>query len=92
MASLECIQFGRQVAIISLRQEKLGFVAGGNSLALFISCGIAGSPVPVGFETCPFCLMPASRDAVCHAHKIAVEWKPSAEDATARWLPAAWEA
>lgn len=35
----------------------------------------AGSPVPVGFETCPFCLMPASRGAVYHTRKSAGEWK-----------------
>lgn len=78
--------------MVDLRQERLGFVAGGNSLAFFISCGIAGSPVSAGFETCTFCLMPASRDAVYHTRKSAGEWKPSIGDATARWLPAAWEA
>ncbi len=44
-------------------------------MAFFISRGIAGSPVSVGFETCPFCLMPASRGAVYHTRKSAGEWK-----------------
>ena len=75
VAALECIQFGRQVAIINLRQEKPGLVAGANSLAFFISCGIAGSPVSAGFETCMFCLMLASRGAVYHTRKSTGEWK-----------------
>ena len=29
----------------------------------------------MGFETCPFCLMPASRGAVYHTRKSAGEWK-----------------
>lgn len=58
-----------------LRQEKPGFVAGANSLAFFISRGIAGSPVSAGFETCTFCLMLASRGAVYHTRKSAGEWK-----------------
>lgn len=29
----------------------------------------------MGFETCPFCLMPASRDAVYHTRKSAGEFK-----------------
>ena len=44
-------------------------------MAFFISRGIAGSPVSAGFETCPFCLMPASRGAVYHTRKSAGEWK-----------------
>ncbi len=44
-------------------------------MAFFISRGIAGSPVSVGFETCPFCLMPASCGAVYHTRKSAGEWK-----------------
>lgn len=75
MAALECIQFGCQVAIINLRQEKPGLVAGANSLAFFISCGIAGSPVSAGFETCMFCLMLTSRGAVYHTRKSAGEFK-----------------
>lgn len=75
MAALECIQFGRQVAIINLRQEKPGLVAGANSLAFFISCGIAGSPVSAGFETCMFCLMLTSCGAVYHTRKSAGEFK-----------------
>lgn len=43
-------------------------------MAFFISCGIAGSPVPAGFGTCTFCFIPASRDAVCHVHKTTIEW------------------
>lgn len=35
----------------------------------------AGSSVSAGFETCPFCFMLTSRDAVCHARKITGEWK-----------------
>lgn len=35
----------------------------------------AGSSVSAGFETCPFCFILASRDAVCHARKITGEWK-----------------
>lgn len=58
-----------------LRQEKPGFVAWTSSLAFFISCGIAGSPVSAGFETCPFCLMLASRGAVYHTRKSAGEFK-----------------
>ena len=63
------------MAIINLRQEKPGLVAGANSLAFFISCGIAGSPVSAGFETYTFCLMIASRAAVYHTRKSAGEWK-----------------
>ncbi|WP_303050435.1 hypothetical protein [uncultured Slackia sp.] len=63
------------MAIADLCQEKLGFVAGANSLAFFISCGIAGSPVSAGFETCMFCLMLTSRGGVYHTRKSAGEWK-----------------
>lgn len=31
--------------------------------------------VPTGFETCPFCIMLASRGAVYHSRKTAGEWK-----------------
>lgn len=31
--------------------------------------------MPTGFETCPFCLMPASRGAVYRTRKSAGEWK-----------------
>ena len=58
-----------------LRQEKPGFVAWTSSLAFFISCGIAGSPVSAGFETYTFCLIIVSRGAVYHTHKSAGEWK-----------------
>lgn len=58
-----------------LRQEKPGFVAWTSSLAFFISCGIAGSPVSAGFETYAFCLMIVSRGAVYHTRKSAGEWK-----------------
>ena len=44
-------------------------------MAFFISCGIAGSPVSAGFETCMFCLMLTSRGAVYHTRKSAGEWK-----------------
>lgn len=35
----------------------------------------AGSPVSAGFETCTFCFILASRDAVYHTRKSAGEWK-----------------
>lgn len=80
------------MSIADLHQEKPGFVARTNSLVFFISCGIAGLPVSAGFETYTFCLMIASRAAVYHTRKSAASGNTFTENATARWLPAAWEA
>lgn len=70
-----------------LRQEKPGFVAWTSSLAFFISCGIVGSPVSAGFETCTFCLMLASRGAVYHTRKSAGERKHFHRECDCKMVP-----
>ena len=64
-----CGEFARNDAFRSLNETIIANVGRDRDK------GAMFARVPTGFETCPFCLMLASRGAVYHSRKTAGEWR-----------------